>query len=138
MQPVTLIHVSVKTDLKSVCPGTPGEGMLEFVAIELNTKKTFHGTYDADNNDDRATYRLVKELKASALSDGYDSRVQKWYPIMKRFDEWIKQFPPRYEFISDNLAYDWQWINYYFLHTMKENPLEVVATTIKPVKMVDE
>ncbi len=35
--------------------------------------------------------------------------------VMQEFDEWIKQNSNgQAVFISDNPAFDWQWINYYF------------------------
>lgn len=40
----------------------------------------------------------------------------------KRFDAWLSQFKGRLIFVSDNPAYDWQYINYYFHLFMKKNP----------------
>lgn len=37
------------------------------------------------------------------------------------FREWLKQFM-RPVFVSDNPAYDWQWINYYFWKHHGSNP----------------
>lgn len=38
------------------------------------------------------------------------------------FDEWLGHFPYRYVFVSDNPAYDWQFINYYFHLFLGRNP----------------
>lgn len=38
------------------------------------------------------------------------------------FDKWVRSFPGRPVFISDNVAYDWQWINFYFWRYMGGNP----------------
>jgi len=38
------------------------------------------------------------------------------------FDEWLKQFEGKRIFVSDNPAYDWQFINYYFHKFLDYNP----------------
>ena len=38
------------------------------------------------------------------------------------FRDWLAQFKGRPTFVSDNPAYDWQFINYYFHYWLKENP----------------
>lgn len=40
----------------------------------------------------------------------------------EKFCEWLGQFPGRPCFVSDNPAYDWQFINYYFHLHLKSNP----------------
>lgn len=44
--------------------------------------------------------------------------------VMLQFEDWIKKTKTkgRTTFISDNLAYDWQWINYYFHYYLGRNP----------------
>ncbi len=39
-----------------------------------------------------------------------------------RFNSWLLKFPKPYVFLSDNPAYDWQWINFYFWKYMGYNP----------------
>lgn len=38
------------------------------------------------------------------------------------FEHWLKEFEGRPVFVSDNPAYDWQWINYYFWKHLGYNP----------------
>ena len=38
------------------------------------------------------------------------------------FKEWIETFEAPYIFVSDNPAYDWQWINFYFFKYLGANP----------------
>lgn len=38
------------------------------------------------------------------------------------FELWLRRFPPRPIFVSDNVAYDWQWINFYFWRYLGHNP----------------
>src|SRR3989338_4529440 len=40
----------------------------------------------------------------------------------KKFSDWLNQFPGRLIFVSDNPAYDWQFINYYFHKFLGSNP----------------
>ena len=74
--------------------GAPSVGdMTEFGAVEYNTRATFHGV---DNS--KQTFEA--------------------------FAEWLKRVSPDYcpVFISDNPAYDWQWINFYFWKHLGRNP----------------
>ena len=40
----------------------------------------------------------------------------------EKFNDWLNQFPGRLIFVSDNPAYDWQFINYYFHKFLGRNP----------------
>jgi len=66
---------------------SPATGqMSEFGAVDLDTKSTFHGKDDS-------------------------------YQTFMAFSVWINQLLGDYDravFVSDNPAYDWQWINYGF------------------------
>ena len=52
--------------------------------------------------------------------------------VFEEFDEWIAKLPGegRVTFISDNPAYDWQWINYYFHKYLGRNPFGFSARRI--------
>lgn len=43
---------------------------------------------------------------------------------MKKFKDWVmtNNKNGRPIFMSDNLAFDWQWINFYFIQYLNENP----------------
>lgn len=72
---------------------SPASGkMTEFGAVEFKTRKTFYGPDDSEQT-------------------------------FQDFTEWLKQFRDgRPVFVSDNPAYDWQWINYGFDKYLKYNP----------------
>lgn len=73
---------------------SPATGrMTEFGAVELKTRETFHG-----HGDSKATFEL--------------------------FRDWIHKVcnGERAVFVSDNPAYDWQWINYGFDQHGMQNP----------------
>lgn len=79
--------------------------MTEFGAVEFETRETFHG--------------LPTKLDTFAE---YPPSITKWKAAMQDFYAWIKRFPQPYIFVSDNPAYDWQWINYHFWHELGHNP----------------
>lgn len=51
--------------------------------------------------------------------------------VMERFAEWLTQHSPgRPIFVSDNPAFDWQFINYYFHRFLGRNPFGFSARRI--------
>jgi len=44
------------------------------------------------------------------------------YKTFEEFKLWLAQFKPPLVFVSDNPAYDWQWINFYFWRYFSWNP----------------
>jgi DNA polymerase III epsilon subunit-like protein len=42
--------------------------------------------------------------------------------VMERFAAWLEHSNGRPVFVSDNLAFDWQFINYYFHRFLGQNP----------------
>ncbi len=110
------IVVDVESDGKY-----PGDySMICFGAVvvtpELN--KTFYGR--------TAPISALYEEDTLAISK-YSRAEHEAFPdpatTMKSFAAWVKQMSPkrRPTFMSDNLAYDWQWINYYMHKYTGEN-----------------
>lgn len=95
---MALIFVDCEADFNSPCPGI-GLGMTEFGAVEFKSKKTFYGI----------PYICLENLRI-------------WHDTMVEFDKWLQQFESPYIFVSDNPAYDWQWINYWFHKSIQRNP----------------
>ena len=88
--------VFVDCEASGPCPGK-GE-LTEFGAVIHKTKKTFHG--DLRN---KTPYGVTLTFK--------------------HFLDWIQEnCDTRPVFVSDNPAFDWQWINFYFHHTLGMNP----------------
>jgi hypothetical protein len=82
--------------------GSPATGdMTEFGAVEFKTRRTFHG---ADCS--KETFELFRQWLLEAKDD------------------------KGLTFVSDNPAYDWQWINFYFHKYFGENPLGFSARRI--------
>jgi len=56
--------------------------------------------------------------------DMREKTKQEKHKIFLDFDAWLKERCKGIQpiFISDNPAFDWQWINYYFHHLLDKNP----------------
>jgi len=80
--------------------GAPSVGdMTEFGAVDFKTKETFHGI------------GCSKEM-------------------FERFEDWLKAISDGHlTFVSDNPAYDWQWINFYFWKHLNRNPFRVLCSS---------
>jgi hypothetical protein len=110
----------IVVDVESDGPIPPKYSMVCFgaVIVEPSLKKTFYGKT-----------RPISDLwKPDALTiSGFSREEHETFDdpedVMLEFDEWIKENSKgRPIFISDNLAYDWQWINYYFHTYLEKNP----------------
>lgn len=58
------------------------------------------------------------EFKSQETFHGKDCSKE----TFEAFAAWLKKFEGRPLFVSDNVAYDWQWINFYFWKYFGENP----------------
>lgn len=94
----------------------PGVGQLtEFGAVEYNTHATFHGV-------------IVKSRPSAAnpavpeVVEGYSPNIAR--AVMRDFADWLVKVAGkgRHVFVSDNPAYDYQWINYEFAQAGIANP----------------
>lgn len=90
------------------------------VAVDKNLDRVFYGeTAPISKN------WIPEALAISGFSrDEHRSFTAPEY-VMHDFRTWLKSITPekgRVVFISDNLAYDWQFINWYFHKFLGENP----------------
>ena len=91
----------------------PGKGELtEFGAVEYASRQTFHGVlFEARP---RADNPALSKLTGQAFDP---------VAVFTAFEEWIASVTKgRPIFVSDNPAYDFQWINYGFHHALGRNP----------------
>ena len=58
------------------------------------------------------------DYDTSAIFHGYGCSKETFI----EFSNWLKRTKGRPIFVSDNPAYDWQWINFYFWKHFGENP----------------
>lgn len=86
--------------------------MTEFGAVHYASRKSYHGILFDSMPDPEYPAKSV------IVGIGYPQA-----PVMRGFASWLKtNVPGRPVFVSDNPAYDFMWINYYFDKTMGENP----------------
>lgn len=96
------------------------------VVVEPSLSKTFYGK----------TRPISDEWNEQALAISGFSREEHLTfdepkDVMLAFDEWIKaNSNGQAVFISDNPAFDWQWINYYFHFFLGKNPFGFSARRI--------
>jgi hypothetical protein len=120
---MTLISVDVEADNTSPASGS----MVCFGAVIVNDfTKTFYGQ----------TASIIQKYNPEALAiSGFSREEHEKFEdpqlVMARFRLWVfENSPSRPIFVSDNPAFDWQWINYYFdLYDIK-NPFGFSARRI--------
>jgi hypothetical protein len=122
---MSYFFVDVEAD--GPCPGL--YSMVSFGAVKFDDKleTTFYGT----------TRPITDNFIPGALSVSCPSReVHRSYDnpadVMQDFNRWVMEnnTGSRPIFMSDNPAFDWQWINYYFHNYVGSNPFGYSARRI--------
>ena len=106
-------------DVESDGPVPPIYSMVSFGAIVLDRKleTTFYGKTKPISD------KFINEaLAISGHSRAEHETFDDPEKIFKDFERWLLEFNDRVVFVSDNVAYDWQWINYYFHKYIGYNP----------------
>lgn len=104
-----LIFVDCEADGKSPSTGK----MTEFGAVAYPSKATFHG--------------VLVERKPSEGNQKFRVATGKTFDekeVFEKFDKWLTEVTKGEKplFVSDNPAFDWQWINDGFWRTLGKNP----------------
>lgn len=120
-----LIVVDVEAD--GPCPGLYSMVCFGAVVVEPDFKpeNRFYGK----------TCPISELWKPEALAiSGFTREQHEEFPdpleTMRKFEIWIKRIPGRPIFISDNPAFDWQFINYYCHSYLDANPFGFSARRI--------
>lgn len=88
------------------------------VVVEPTLSKTFYGQTKPISENWIPEALSVSGFKRKDHLDFDEPKI-----VMTNFYQWIKENSiGRPVFISDNLAFDWQWINWYFHFFIGENP----------------
>ena len=120
-----LIVVDVEADNPSPATGS----MVCFGAVRVNNlSDTFYGQTAPITG----TFN-PEALAISGFSREEHNKFDHPTMVMTKFEEWLKRTTPsdqRPVFISDNPAFDWQWINYYFDKCGYKNPFGFSARRI--------
>jgi DNA polymerase III epsilon subunit-like protein len=122
---MTWIVVDVEAD--GPCPGLYSMVSLGAVVVEPELSRTFKGL----------TAPVSDRWDAAALAISRISRAQhEAYPdpaqTMADFKAWLDEVSPQGQpvFVSDNPAFDWQFVNYYFHRYQGANPFGYSARRI--------
>jgi len=116
--------VDVESD--GPCPGI--YSMVCFGAVYVpDQTKTFYG--DTSPISDKY---IEEALSISGFSRESHEKFDDPFDTMSRFRRWILETNQngRPVFVSDNPAFDWQWINYYFHYYLRDNPFGFSARRI--------
>lgn len=99
----------------------PGMGKLtEFGAVAYPSRETFHGVL--------IEKEWSKEDPAIRVPTG---KVFDEKEVFLNFEKWLSEFVgDKPKFVSDNPAFDWQWINDSFWRTLGRNPFGYSARRI--------
>ena len=88
------------------------------VVVETELTKTFYGETKPISEE-----WIEKALAISGFSREKHLTFDQPNEVMLRFEKWINvNSKGQPVFISDNLAFDWQWINFYFHYFIGSNP----------------
>lgn len=114
------IVVDVEAD--GPVPGTDMYSMVCFGAVVVDKKgirdETFYGQTAPISE-----FFIQESLSISGFTREEHLEFEHPFIAMKRFRDWVNSLKGGNPiFISDNLAFDWQWINYYFHRFVGKNP----------------
>lgn len=96
------------------------------VVVTPTLDKTFYGCVKP------LTEHYMPEAAAiSGISRQEHEAFEEPRVVMQQFCDWVEQNSKgKPVFFSDNPAFDWQWINYYFLYFIGKNPFGYSARRI--------
>ena len=110
--PMSSMRNLIFVDCEATGP-CPGKGELtEFGAVHFISRATFHG--------------VLFETRRSAENPAHSELTGRAFDpvaVFAEFERWLESVTEgRPVFVSDNPAFDFQWINYGFHHAMGRNP----------------
>jgi hypothetical protein len=104
---VTLVFVDCEAE--GPCPAMGH--LTEFGAVTYPKKQKFHGVlWESELDPENPARRRRTGQQFPAV------------PVFTNFAVWLRQHAPGPVLVSDNPAYDWQWINHGFWTTLGRNP----------------
>ncbi len=109
----------IVVDVESDGPIPVEYSMVCFGAViaDKSLSKTFYGQTKPISDK-----WIPEALNISGFNREQHLKFDDPYKVMSDFNDWItKNSVGRPIFISDNLAYDWQWVNYYFHKYLGKN-----------------
>lgn len=119
----SLIVVDCEAD--GPCPGLYSMVSFGAVVVDEALDKTFYGQCKPISND-----WIPEALAVSGHTREETLKFQNADVTMDSFLTWLNKLNCRPIFISDNPAFDWQFINYYFHRFLGANPFGFSARRI--------
>ena len=118
----------IMVDIESDEP-IPGDySMISFgaVLVDENLNSTFYGKLKPISDK-----WIPEALNVSGFSREQTLAFEDPVKVMKDFRDWIKNnCSTKPLFFSDNNGFDWQFINWYFIHFIDENPFGHSSTNL--------
>ena len=112
------LWVSVDVEADGHCPGLYSMVSFGAVAVEDSLNRTFYGE-TAPISDKW----IPEALAVSGFTREQHEKFPKPEETMPKFVQWLKSLDAdRLIFVTDNLAFDFAWINYYTNRYCGENP----------------
>jgi hypothetical protein len=115
-------------DIESDGP-IPGDySMISFgaVVVEEHLSRTFYGKLRPISEQ-----WIPEALSVSGFTRDECLQLDDPEAVMRRFADWLAQHSrDRPMFISDNNGFDWQFINWYFVHFTGKNPFGFSSTNL--------
>jgi DNA polymerase III epsilon subunit-like protein len=116
----TLFVVDVEAD--GPIPGTDCYSMVCFGCVMVDKGGELNNTFYGELKPISKKYK-PEALAISGFKREQHEKFDEPYDVMLAFDNWLNQMTKGNKiFISDNLAFDWQYINYYFHYFLNKNP----------------
>lgn len=113
---MSYIVVDVESDGQA--PGLYSMVCFGAIIVEPSLSKTFYGQTKPITNSFNEEALAISGFSRKEHESFDDPKI-----VMEDFDRWIKENSQGHPiFISDNPAYDWQFINYYFHWLLGKNP----------------
>lgn len=131
---MTIIIVDVEAN--GPCPGIYSMVSLGAVVLSRELDKTFYATFAPPFIDSNEEYYNEEFDEEAYKVLGINLQIHKTYDppyeSITKFNKWLSEVSPvdKPLFISDNPAFDWQFVNYYFHNYIHYNPFGFSARRI--------
>lgn len=122
------MFISVDVEADGPCPGLFSMLSLGAVVVDGKFDRTFYTTFAPIS--DRYQFEA---LQVNGFTRDQCLHFNDPEDAMLSFFAWLQQINPKEErlfFVSDNPAFDWQFVNYYFWDYVGANPFGYSATNL--------
>jgi DNA polymerase III epsilon subunit-like protein len=110
-------YISVDVEADGAIPYKYSMVCFGAVVVEPELNRSFYGQTKPISE-----FYVEDALKISGFTREQHLTFADPLITMQLFEQWLKELNDYVVFVSDNLAFDWQWINYYFHYFIGKNP----------------